>query len=151
MRSKAVISAEWILALNPSAEVQANSEPLTAENSDLFRGCDILVDCLDNMESRLILSDLAEKMYIPLVHAGVSGMEGQIAVFVPGKTKSLRDVLGSIVDSEGPIPSIGAAVSTIASMEALEVLKIVSGLGTENEGKLITVNMKDWTTDIARF
>ena len=151
MRSKAVISAEWILALNPSAEVQANSEPLTAENSDLFRGCDILVDCLDNMESRLILSDLAEKMNIPLVHAGVSGMEGQIAVFVPGKTKSLRDVLGSIVDSEGPIPSIGAAVSTIASMEALEVLKIVSGLGTENEGKLITVNMKDWTTDIARF
>ena len=78
MRPKAVISAEWILALNPSAEVQSNSEPLTEDNWDLFRGCDILVDCLDNFESRMILSDMAEKMDVPLVHGGVAGMSGQI-------------------------------------------------------------------------
>lgn len=150
-RSKAVISAEWILALNPSAEVQANSEPLTELNGELFQGCDILVDCLDNFESRMVLSDLAEKMKVPLIHAGVSGLEGQIAVCVPGRTKSLRDMLGGMKEESGPIPSVGAAVSALASMEALEVLKIISGLGTENEGKLITVNMSDWTTDSAQF
>ena len=151
MRPKAVISAEWILALNPSAEVQSNSEPLTEDNWDLFRGCDILVDCLDNFESRMILSDMAEKMNIPLVHGGVSGMSGQIAVCVPGKTPSLRDMIGTMTSPEGTIPSVGASVSTIASMEALEVLKLISGLGTENEGKLITIDMNDWSTDIARF
>ena len=150
-RSKAVISAEWILALNPSAEVQANSEPLTELNGELFQGCDILVDCLDNFESRMVLSDLAEKMKVPLIHAGVSGLEGQIAVCVPGRTKSLRDMLGGMKEESGPIPSVGAAVSALASMEALEVLKIISGLGTENEGKIITVNMSDWTTDSAQF
>ena len=151
MRPKAVISAEWILALNPSAEVQSNSEPLTEDNWDLFRGCDILVDCLDNFESRMILSDMAEKMNIPLVHGGVSGMSGQIAVCVPGRTPSLRYMIGSMTSPEGTIPSVGAAVSTIASMEALEVLKLISGLGTENEGKLITIDMDNWSTDIARF
>ena len=150
-RPKAVISAEWILALNPSAEIQANSEPLSESNGDLFRGCDILVDCLDSFESRMILSDLAEKMGVPLVHGGISGLEGQIAVCIPGRTKSLREMIGTMKSPEGPVPSVGAAVSAIASMEALEVLRIISGKGTENEGKLITVNMSDWTTETIDF
>ena len=150
-RPKAVISAEWILALNPSAEIQANSEPLSESNGDLFRGCDILVDCLDSFESRLILSDLSERMGVPLVHGGISGLEGQIAVCIPGKTKSLREMIGTMKSPEGPVPSLGAAVSAIASMEALEVLRIISGKGTENEGKLITVNMSDWTTETIDF
>jgi adenylyltransferase/sulfurtransferase len=120
-------------------------------NGDLFRGCDILVDCLDNFESRMILSDLAENMNVPLVHGGVSGFTGQIAVCIPGKTKSLRDMIGTMKNPEGIIPTVGAGVSIIASMEALEVLKIISGLGTDNEGKLITVDMEIWKTDYVQF
>ncbi|MBQ7621800.1 MAG: HesA/MoeB/ThiF family protein [Candidatus Methanomethylophilaceae archaeon] len=150
-RPKSVISAEWILALNPSAEVQSNAEPLTESNWDLFSGCDILVDCLDSFETRMIVSDMSEKMGIPMVHAGVSGFSGQIAVCVPGKTKSLREMIGTMKDPEGMIPTVGAGVSVVASMEALEVLKIISGIGTENEGKLITIDMKDWTTDKVQF
>jgi molybdopterin/thiamine biosynthesis adenylyltransferase len=78
-------------------------------------------------------------------------MEGQIAVCIPGKTKSLREMIGTMKDPEGPVPSVGAAVSAIASMEALEVLKIISGLGTDNAGKLITVDMKGWTTETVEF
>jgi len=150
-RPKSVISAEWILALNPSAEVQSNAEPLTESNWDLFSGCDILVDCLDSFETRMIVSDMSEKMGIPMVHAGVSGFNGQIAVCVPGKTKSLREMIGTMKDPEGMIPTVGAGVSVVASIEALEVLKIISGIGTENEGKLITIDMKDWTTDKVQF
>jgi molybdopterin/thiamine biosynthesis adenylyltransferase len=150
-RPKSVISAEWILALNPSAEVQANAEPLSVLNGDLFRGCDILVDCLDTFESRMVLSDLSERMGVPLVHGGINGFDGQIAVCVPGRTKSLREMIGTMSDSEGTIPSVGAAVSTIASMEALEVLKIISDIGTENEGKLITVDMRSWSTESTSF
>jgi molybdopterin/thiamine biosynthesis adenylyltransferase len=150
-RPKSVISAEWILALNPSAEIQANSEPLTEINGSLLQGCDIIVDCLDSFSSRMVLSDVAESMGVPLVHGGISGLNGQIAVCIPGKTKSLREMLGTMKEPEGPIPSVGAAVSAIASMQALEVLKIISGMGTENEGKLITLDMKDWTTETVSF
>ena len=150
-RPKSVISAEWILALNPSAEIQTNSEPLTEMNGALLQGCDILVDCLDSFSARMILSDVSEKMGVPLVHGGVCGMNGQIAVCIPGRTKSLREMIGTMKDPESPVPSVGAAVSTIASMEALEVLKIISGLGTDNEGKLITLDMADWTTESVKF
>ena len=109
------------------------------------------MDCLDSFETRMIVSDMSEKMGIPMVHAGVSGFSGQIAVCVPGKTKSLREMIGTMKDPEGMIPTVGAGVSVVASMEALEVLKIISGIGTENEGKLITIDMKDWTTDKVQF
>ena len=142
-RSKAVISAEWILALNPSAEVQANSEPLTAENGDLFLGCDILVDCLDNKESKILLSELAGRMGIPLVHGDIKGTKGEIAISVPGKTISTS----SISDDEDDAPSIGAAASVVSSMQALEVLRIISGIGTPNEGRIIRVDMDGWSTE----
>ncbi len=99
----------------------------------------------------MILSDLAESMGVPLIHGGVSGFTGQIAVCIPGKTKSLREMIGTMNDPEGITPNVGAGVSVIASMEALEVLKIISGLGTENEGRLITIDMKNWTTDSIQF
>jgi len=61
------------------------------------------------------------------------------------------EMIGTMKDPEGMIPTVGAGVSVVASMEALEVLKIISGIGTENEGKLITIDMKDWTTDKVQF
>lgn len=150
-RPKASVSGEWILALNPLAEVEAHAEPVTVETRAMFARCDVLVDCLDNMESRMVLSDLSEEMGIPLVHAGVSGTHGQIAVCVPGRTPSLRQMIGTVGDPEGTIPSVGAAVSTIAGMEALEVLKVISGLGSQAVGKLITIDMDDWTTETIEF
>ena len=100
-RPKSVISAEWILALNPAADVEAVSEPVTPENGDMFAGCDVIVDCLDSFEARMALDDHSQRMGIPLVHAGVSGLHGQLYVSVPGRTPGLRDVLGTARDPEG--------------------------------------------------
>ena len=150
-RPKASVSAEWILALNPLAEVEAHAEPVSVDTRAMFAQCDVLVDCLDNMESRMILSDLSEEMGVPLVHAGVSGTQGQIAVCIPGKTPSLRDMIGTVTDPEGPIPAVGAAVSAIAGMEALEVLKVISGLGSDIAGKLVTLDMGSWSMETVGF
>ena len=109
-RPKASVSAEWILALNPLAEVEAHAEPVSVDTRAMFAQCDVLVDCLDNMESRMILSDLSEEMGVPLVHAGVSGTQGQIAVCIPGKTPTLRDMIGTVTAPDGPIPAVAAAV-----------------------------------------
>lgn len=146
-RPKAEVAAQWILALNPLAEVEVHSEPVTVETRAMFSGCDILVDCLDNFESRMIMSDLSEEMCVPLVHGGVTGMDGQIAVCIPGSTPSLRDMIGTMSDTEGDTPSVGAAVSVIAGMEALEVLKVISGLGSGAAGRLVTFDMSSWGTE----
>lgn len=141
MRPKSVISAEWILALNPAADVEAISEPVTQENGDMFAGCDIIVDCLDSFEARMALDDHSRKLGVPLVHAGVSGLNGQLYVSVPGRTPSLRDVLGTAKDPEGPVPSVGAVVAAIAGMEAMEALRVITGMGAASEGVLTTVDL----------
>ena len=135
-RPKASVSAEWILALNPLAEVEAHAEPVSVDTRAMFAQCDVLVDCLDNMESRMVLSDLSEEMGVPLVHAGVSGTQEQI---------------GTVTDPEGPIHAVGAAVSAIAGMEALEVLKVISGQGSDIAGKLVTLDMGSWFMETVGF
>ena len=140
-RPKSMISAEWILALNPAADVEAICEPVTADNGDMFTGCDVIIDCLDSFEARMALNDHSQRMGIPLVHAGISGLNGQLYVSVPGRTPCLRCVLGTARDPEGPVPSVGAAVAAIAGMEALEALRVISGLGSACEGVLTTVDL----------
>ena len=151
MRPKSVISAEWILALNPAADVEAINEPVTQENGDMFAGCDVIVDCLDSFEARMALDDHSRKLGVPLVHAGVSGLNGQLYVSVPGRTPSLRDVLGTAMDPEGPVPSVGAAVAAIAGMEAMEVLRVISGMGAASEGVLTTVDLGTMVMDRTGF
>ena len=150
-RPKSVISAEWILALNPAADVEAICEPVTADNGDMFAGCDVIVDCLDSFEARMALNDHSQKLGIPLVHAGISGLNGQLYVSIPGRTPCLRCVLGTARDPEGPVPSVGAAVATLAGMEALEVLKVITRLGSACEGALVTVDLVTMSVERTGF
>ena len=143
--------AQWMLMLNPVMEVECHAERITSETYRMFEGCDVIVDCLDNMESRMILSDASEELGIPLVHGGISGMNGQIAVCIPGETPSLREILGTVPGDEGEIPAFGAAVSVIAGMEATEVLKLISGTGSPAKGRLIAIDLDAWHIDDVSF
>ncbi len=146
-RPKSVITAEWIMALNPLAEIKVHAEPFSEDTKYMFKDCTIIIDCLDSFAPRMVLSDLCEELGIPLIHAGVSGFDGQIAVYIPGKTKTIREMIGTMKDEDATVPSVGAAVSAIASMEALEALKVMSGIRSDCEGRLVTVDMRSWTTE----
>ncbi len=149
-RPKAEISAQWITAINPLAEIEVHAESFREGTETMFDCCDIIVDCLDSIKDKLSLSDYAYSSGKTLVHGGVCGLEGQIAVSVPGKTPSLREMIGTS-KGDKDVPSVGAAVSAIASLQAVEVLKIASGMGTENEGKLITLDLRTMTMEKIGF
>lgn len=151
MRPKSMISAEWILALNPAADVEAVCEPVTADNGDMFAGCDVIIDCLDSFKARMALNDHSQKLGIPLIHAGISGMNGQLYVSIPGRTPCLMCVLGTARDPDGPVPSVGAAVAAIAGMEALEALRVITGLGSACEGVLVTVDLSTMSVERTEF
>ena len=151
MRPKSMISAEWILALNPAADVEAVCEPVTADNGDMFAGCDVIIDCLDSFKARMALNDHSQKLGIPLIHAGISGMNGQLYVSIPGRTPCLMCVLGTARDPDGPVPSVGAAVAAIAGMEALEALRVITGLGSACEGVLVTVDLGRMSVERTEF
>ncbi len=148
---KAQISAQWITMVNPLAEIEVHAEKFREGTESMFDCCDIVVDCLDNMKDRMTLSDYAYRSGKTLVHGEVSGFEGQIAVSVPGRTPSLKEMIGTCPGQPDAVPSVGAVVSAVACMEASEVLKIVSGLGTESEGRLVTIDLRSMRMESQEF
>ncbi|UAL07236.1 MAG: HesA/MoeB/ThiF family protein [Candidatus Methanogranum gryphiswaldense] len=136
---KADIMRYWIMSVNPSVKVEVHAELLTDSNASMLSECDILVDCLDNMESRKVLNRYAVKSGKTLIHGGVASMCGQVTVVIPGKTPCLECIIS---DRKREInPTISAAVAFIGSIEAMEVLKIIAGMGEPLAGKILTVDL----------
>lgn len=148
LRPKCVISAEWALALNYTVMAEARSEPVGPDTAAMFSACDVVLDCLDNAEARMALGDWCAENGKPLVHAGVSGTHGQIAVCVPGETPCLRCMLGGMTDEPEP-PSLGACVAVIAGMQATEAVRLIVGLPSSARGRIVSIDMDSWTIDSA--
>lgn len=72
-------------SVNPTVEIVIHNERLTSENAaGLLKGCHIVMDALDNVESRFALQDACALLELPLVHGAVSDDYGQVCLIMPG-------------------------------------------------------------------
>jgi molybdopterin/thiamine biosynthesis adenylyltransferase len=125
-RPKVLVAEKRITELNPEIKVKTYNVKLTEENVDeVLKGYDVIVDCLDNWRSRLVLDKHIWKEGKILVHGAVDGFYGQVTTIKRGETTCLSCLSG--VDKD-EIPSISPAVSLVSSLQSLEVLKVVTGL-----------------------
>lgn len=84
--NKALSAAESIHTFNPSVQCHVINEKFTAENAvGILSGCNLVVDCTDNMMARYTINDACVLSKIPLVSGSAVGMEGQCMVFWPHK------------------------------------------------------------------
>ena len=106
----------------PEAQITVHSERLNeAIGKALIGDVDILLDCVDDIPSKLCLEKLAEELGIPLVHGAVEGWYGQVAVVYPG------DGLLSMLYRTKKDQQVSAMVTTvnvIASLQVNAVIKI---------------------------
>lgn len=138
--SKARLAADRISALNPN--INAGFFTGRVEDAEeLISSSDIILDCLDNFDSRLSLNRFAVQKRIPLVHAGVSEYYGQLTFIIPGETPCLNCFI-----SAGAPPSskgiTGAMAGVAGSMQAMEALKYLTGTGEVLAGKLLYIDCK---------
>ncbi|MBP3684961.1 MAG: ThiF family adenylyltransferase [Oscillospiraceae bacterium] len=83
--SKAKAAADQIARVNPDVTVDAAETFLTENNAEaLLEGCHIVVDALDNIQSRKILAAACEKKNIPYIYGAIQGWVAQAAISVPG-------------------------------------------------------------------
>ena len=83
--SKAKAAAEHIAQVNPAVQVDAVPEFMTQDNvHELLSGCDVVIDALDNIPSRRILSAACEEANIPYVYGAIQGWVAQAALSMPG-------------------------------------------------------------------
>ncbi|MBQ6273133.1 MAG: HesA/MoeB/ThiF family protein [Oscillospiraceae bacterium] len=84
-KSKAEAAAERAALVNPEVRFVAVPEFVTEENADrLIRGCDAVLDALDNIPSRTMLAKKCAEAGIPLIHGAICGWSAQAAIALPG-------------------------------------------------------------------
>jgi adenylyltransferase/sulfurtransferase len=119
------------------------SEILDENNLERIIGsADILVDCLDNYETRYLLNDFSIQHHIPLVHGAIWGLFGQVTFLNPPETACLQCLIPS-PPAFGTFPAVGATPGVIGSLQALEVLKYLTSIGTNLSGTLLIVDGED--------
>lgn len=144
--SKALSAQTALRELNPNINVIAHEQRLNDDNAmDLFSGCDIILDGSDNYSTRYTINDTCFKLGIPHVHGSILKFQGQISVFWP--QAGSHAPCYRCLFPEPPPPSmspscssagvVGALPGIIGSMQALEAIKVLLGIGQALIGRLL--------------
>lgn len=135
--NKAVSAQITLKQLNPDVQVQAITDKIVPENVDALVGdADLIVDCMDNFPTRFVLNGCALRKRIPLVHGAVWGMDGRLAVFRAPETACLQCLVPESPPKE-VFPIVGATPGVIGTLQALEVIKCLTGAGQPLFGEML--------------
>ncbi|MBQ2665739.1 HesA/MoeB/ThiF family protein [Methanobrevibacter sp.] len=157
--SKSEAAAEKVRKINPHVSVVSWDEHVDESNIDrLIEDSRIVIDALDNVLTRVIVSRKAREYKIPFIHGAVHGTLGQITTFLPNTTSyeemfnlpSLgKELTDDVVESlknvtAGPPPVIGPVPNLVSCLEAMEAYKIITGIGKVTVSpKLLTFDLLD--------
>ena len=148
---KAEAAARKLRAINSRVEIEAVVTDIDHTNIlDLVADADLILDGTDNFETRYLINDAAVKLDKPWIFGGVIGSEGQTMTIVPGKTPCIRCLIETN-PPPGMTPTcetagvLGPAVAVIASFEAVEAVKLLTGATDALNKELIMVDLWDWT------
>jgi molybdopterin/thiamine biosynthesis adenylyltransferase len=141
-----VESAKTTLAgINPHVNVVTHRMRMNGENAEeIVAGYDIVADGSDNFSTRYLTADVCAALKVPLVTAAVGRFDGSVTVLKPyeGENPSYRDIFPA-PPPDGLLPTcaeagiLGALTGIIGSIQALEVLKLVAGIGEPLVGRLL--------------
>jgi adenylyltransferase/sulfurtransferase len=130
---KTVAAAEKLRRINSTVVVEPIVADIGPANIETFcEGVDLILDGTDNFETRFLVNDAAVKLGLPWIYGGCVGAEGQTMTILPGETPCLRCLMPEC-PAPGSTPTcdtagiLGPIVAMIASFEAVEALKILSG------------------------
>ncbi|MCA9168729.1 MAG: ThiF family adenylyltransferase [Planctomycetales bacterium] len=130
---KAIAAQRKLQLINSSVKVEAHVADVNYGNIEsLIAGTDVIVDGTDNFETRFLLNDAALKFNVPWIYGGCIGCEGQTLTIIPGQSACLRCLMRD-TPPPGTTPTCDTAgilspiVNVIASFQACEALKILSG------------------------
>ncbi|MBG0764163.1 MAG: HesA/MoeB/ThiF family protein [Tissierellales bacterium] len=133
--------------INPKVDFAGIKNKITEENIDnlLPKNVDCIIDAVDNIKTRFLLEEFAEKNKIPLIHGAIGGWYGQISVIMPGD-KTISKIYQSKEDDEDskkePMGNLPHIASLIASLEVNELIKLLTGKGDLLRNEMLYIDLK---------
>jgi adenylyltransferase/sulfurtransferase len=150
-KSKTDTLIAFLKAQNSNTKLSAFNHMLDTSNAHhIFSGFDIIVDGSDNFETRYLVNDVCVELNKPLVFGAIYQYEGQVAVFnvrdeEGDKGPNYRDLFPNPSDitnapncNEAGV--IGVLPGIVGNMQAMEVVKLITGHSKSTIGKLITID-----------
>src|SRR5512144_1614192 len=116
---------------------------------DLVGDADVIVDCMDNFPARYVLNDCAIRKRVPFVFGSIWGLHGQLSVFQVPDTPCLRCVFRGAPPRE-TFPVLGATPGVIGTWQALEALKLLTGVGHPLKGGVLSWDGMESETETFR-
>lgn len=145
---KAVAAERQLLSINSSVAVEGVVADLSPKNTeDLLGGVQLLLDGTDNFETRFLINDFAVKSGLPWIYAAAVASYGLTMTIRPGLTPCLACLLETGNSPQGleetcdTIGVLGPIVNLIASLEAAEALKLLSGRTEALHDRLISCDV----------
>jgi molybdopterin/thiamine biosynthesis adenylyltransferase/rhodanese-related sulfurtransferase len=143
-QAKVESARETLTALNPDVKVEPYRERLSADNVlDILGDYQVVVDGADNFPTRYLVNDASLHRRVPVVHGSIFRFEGQVSVFTPYLGPCYRCLF-----REPPPPELapscaeggvlGVLPGIIGSIQAMEAMKLLLGIGEPLVGRLLT-------------
>lgn len=148
--AKAEAAVARMRAVNSEVKVHGRVCRVTRENAkDILGDHDIVIDALDNIESRMILEATCQDVGIPLIHGAIGGWYGQVSVIMPGKP-ILENIYGDIQDQglEEELGNPSFTPGVIAGIQAAECVKVLLNKEGALKGRILTVDLQNLEFDI---
>jgi adenylyltransferase/sulfurtransferase len=143
-RKKTESAADKLSQLNPELKIIQYPERIDAGNvAEIIGEFDLVIDAADNFPARYLVSDCCYFMKKPLIEGAVLGFEGILMTILPDQSPCYRCLYPAPPDN-GAIPScseagiLGMIAGTIGSLQALEAIKVLLGIGDTLTGRIIT-------------
>ena len=142
-QQKLDISADRLNALNPEIEIKTHAARLTRENAiDVISAYDVVIDGTDNFPTRYLVNDACVLLDKPYVYGSILRFDGQVSVFDAQRGPCYRCLFRE-PPPPGLVPNcaeggvLGVLPGIIGSLQALEAIKLVSGVGQSLVGRLV--------------
>lgn len=153
-RKKIDSAAEKLLKMNPDLNIIKHNLRIDIDNvEDLVRDYDVVIDATDNFPVRYLLSDCCYFLKIPIIEGAAITYDGILMTIIPDKTPCYR-CLYPMPPADGVITTctdsgiLGMVTGVMGSLQALEAVKVVLGLGETVSGRILIFDALD--TDFRR-
>ena len=144
-KRKVLVAAKRLSKMNPEVEVVPCQVRIGDDGWErVLDGVDLVVDGLDNLEGRFAVNREVFNRGIPYIYGGVEGFYGMVTTLIPGETPCLSCVVRRDSVRRKPIPVLGPVAGFVASIEALEAIKLISGSGKLLKGRLLYIDGSSW-------
>src|SRR5262245_13155649 len=144
-KSRVEQAADRLRQFNPRCDVVPVAENISASNVDrLVKDADVIASCAPMFQERLLLNRAAVEQSKPLVDCAMYELEAQLTTIEPGQGPCLACLYPEEPAAwKRQFPVFGAVAGVIASLGAVEVIKLLAGIGDPLVGKMLLCDLAD--------